>query len=244
MFRSEVKPAVLRQVVDTVSIIVGEGKFRVNQDGMSLKSVDPTHVAMVDLELNRSAFESFEADDQELGIDIEKLKNVLRSATPSDVITLHLDEESNRLILNMGNLMRSMSLLDTRHMTDPKIPDIELPAIVVMDGEELERGIKAAENVSDHVIISMDNESFELRAEGDTDSVDLKIPNDLLLDLKCDKRVKSIFALSYFSNMIRAARASKVVKIGLGVDYPVKIEFDIAGGKGHVLYLLAPRIPG
>ena len=244
MFKSEVKQAVLRQVVDAVSIIVGEGKFRVSQNGISMKSVDPTHVAMVDLELDRSAFETFEVTDLELGVDIEKLKNVLKLASPSDVVTLYLDEETNRLVLNMGNLVRSMSMLDTRHMTDPKIPDMELPASVVMDGEELDRGIRAAENISDHVIISTDSESFELQAEGDTDAVDLKIPRDLLLDLKCDKEVKSIFALSYFSNMIRAAKASKVVKIGLGVDYPVKIEFDIADGKGHVLYLLAPRIPG
>jgi proliferating cell nuclear antigen len=28
----------------------------------------------------------------------------------------------------------------------------------------------------------------------------------------------------------------------LGNDYPVKVEFKIAGGKGEVRYLLAPRI--
>jgi proliferating cell nuclear antigen len=244
MFRSEVRQAVLRQVVDAVSIIVSEGKFKVNQDGLSIKSVDPTHVAMVDLKLDSSAFESFEVGDHELGVDVEKLKNVLRLASPGDVVSLYLDEDSNRLVLNLGNLVRSMALLDTRHMPDPKIPDIELPATVVMDGEELERGIRAAENVSDHVIISVDGESFQLRAEGDTDSMTLKVPKDLLLDLKCDKKVRSIFALSYFSNMIRASRSSNVVRMGLGSDYPIKMEFDIADGKGHVLYLLAPRIPG
>ena len=32
------------------------------------------------------------------------------------------------------------------------------------------------------------------------------------------------------------------VEIHLGVDHPVKFSFNIAGGNGHVEYLLAPRI--
>jgi len=32
------------------------------------------------------------------------------------------------------------------------------------------------------------------------------------------------------------------VTMHLGNDYPVRVEFKIAGGKGEVRYLLAPRI--
>jgi len=32
------------------------------------------------------------------------------------------------------------------------------------------------------------------------------------------------------------------VEIFLGIDHPVRFSFDIAGGNGHVEYLLAPRI--
>jgi len=32
------------------------------------------------------------------------------------------------------------------------------------------------------------------------------------------------------------------VTIHIGNDHPVKFSFDIAGGRGHVEYLLAPRI--
>ncbi|MDH2905792.1 MAG: hypothetical protein PXX82_05525, partial [Methanomassiliicoccales archaeon] len=32
------------------------------------------------------------------------------------------------------------------------------------------------------------------------------------------------------------------IKINLGNNYPVKLEFEIAGGSGRVKYLLAPRV--
>ncbi len=42
--------------------------------------------------------------------------------------------------------------------------------------------------------------------------------------------------------MIKAIGSAQTVTMYLGQDYPVKLEFDIAGGKGQVKYLLAPRI--
>ena len=36
--------------------------------------------------------------------------------------------------------------------------------------------------------------------------------------------------------------SAPTVTLYLGSDYPVKMEFQIAGGKGEVRYLLAPRI--
>ncbi len=74
------------------------------------------------------------------------------------------------------------------------------------------------------------------------DSVSLKLPKNVLADLKCKEKVKSMFSLDYFSKMVKASSTSENVSINLGTDYPVRLEFDIAEGKGHVVYLLAPRI--
>jgi proliferating cell nuclear antigen len=54
--------------------------------------------------------------------------------------------------------------------------------------------------------------------------------------------VRSLFPLDYFSNMVKAISSAQTVTLYLGTDYPVKMEFKIAGGKGEVKYLLAPRI--
>ena len=42
--------------------------------------------------------------------------------------------------------------------------------------------------------------------------------------------------------MVKAISSAPTVTLYLGSDYPVKIEFKIAGGKGDVKFLLAPRI--
>jgi proliferating cell nuclear antigen len=242
LFQAKVKSETLKGLVDVVSTLVDEAKFNVNSKGVALKAVDPAHVAMIDLKLEQSAFEEFEADDTELGIDLDKIKEVLRLSRAGDIISLVQDEDKNRLVVSVGNVTRRMNLVDTTGMSDPKVPNLNLPAKVAITAEELQKGIKAAESISDHIALTVTPEGFEMVSEGDTDSVSLKLPKDLLVSLECKDNVRSLFPLDYFSNMVRAISVGTVVSMHLGNDYPVKMEFVIADGKGTVSYLLAPRI--
>ncbi len=242
MFEAKVKAEVLKEFVDVLSTLVDETKVNATKEGISVRAVDPAHVAMVDLSLDRGAFESYKSDDQELGLDLDKVKEVLRLAKMGDVIDLRYDEDKNKLVLIVGNITRRMALVDTAGMSDPKVPNLNLPAKLTIRVEELRQGIRASENVSDHIALTVSPDGFTMQGEGDTDSVDLKLGKDLLDELDSKEQVRSMFPLDYFANMIKAITSAPSVTMYLGNDYPVKLEFAIGGGKGKVKYLLAPRI--
>jgi len=242
MFEAKIKAEVLRELVDVVSTLVDETKVNATKEGISIRAVDPAHVAMVDLKLDRSAFDNYKADEQEIGLDLDKVKEVLRLAKMGDSIMLKCDEDKNKLILDVGNITRRMSLVDTAGMSDPKVPNLNLPAKLTIRVEELRQGIRASESVSDHIALTASPDGFEMTGEGDTDSVKLKLPKDYLDELESKEMVRSMFPLDYFSNMIKAISTAPTVTMYLGNDYPVKLEFQIGAGKGEVKYLLAPRI--
>lgn len=242
MLKASAKADILKQIVDVVSTLVDEAKFNIDADGISLKAVDPAHVAMIELTLGKDAFENYEGEDGELGIDIEKLKEILKLAHSGDSIKLEHNEDKNQLIIKIGDVTRRMSLVDTAGMSDPKVPNIELPTTMRLKAEELTYGIKASESVSDHIALVADDSYFEMSSEGDADSVDYRLPKEKLLALEAKGKVRSLFPLDYFSNMAKAIAGGSEVKVNLGNNYPVKLEFDIAGGNGHVRYLLAPRV--
>ena len=127
-------------------------------------------------------------------------------------------------------------------MSDPRVPNVALPAKISLGVDELQKGIKAAESVSDHIALSASPDDFEMYSEGDTDSVNLKLAKDQLISLDCQESVKSMFPLDYFSNMVRSIPGGTAADINLGTNYPVRLEFEIAEGNGMVNYLLAPRI--
>lgn len=242
MFNAKVKAEILKGIIDVTSPLVNEVKFNITKDGISLRAVDPAHVAMVDLNLKNDAFEQYDATEMELGIDMDKFASIMRLANSGNSVSLEFDEKANRLIISIGNLVRKMALIDTAGMPDPKMPNLELPGKVVLKASEILQGVRASEAVSDHLSLTMNKDNFELFAEGDTDTVNLTLPKDILEDLSANGKYKSLFSIDYFSNMIKPVKSDEPITIYLGNDNPTRVEFDIADTKGHVTYLLAPRI--
>ena len=125
MFKARIKADSLKEFIGTVGSLVDEAKLNVNEDGIQIKAVDPSHVAMIETNLVKSAFDSYEANAMEMGLDIDKFKNVLTVAGKEDMVELEKDDDLNRLVVNIGNLTRAMPLLDTSGMPDPKVPSLD-----------------------------------------------------------------------------------------------------------------------
>ena len=151
MFHAKIKSETLKGIVDVVSTLVDEAKFNIDPEGLEIKAVDPAHVAMVDMRVEKTAFEEFSADDMELGIDLDKIKEVLKLSRGGDILEIDQNDDKNRLIIRVGNIVRKMNLVDTAGMSDPRVPNVALPAKITLGVDELQRGIKAAESVSDHI---------------------------------------------------------------------------------------------
>ena len=248
MFKARIKADNLKEFIGTVGSLVDEAKLNVNEDGMQIKAVDPSHVAMIEANLIKSAFDSYETDVAEMGIDIDKFKTVLAVAGKEDMISLEKDDKLNRLVVNIGNLTRAMPLLDTSGMPDPKVPSLDLPAFVSVSVEEISQGLKASKSVSDHIALSTTKDSFRLICEGDNQNrVDLTLGKEQLEKLVSPEETTSLFSLEYFALMVNSLPPDRILHINLGTDLPVKVDADLAiedltGAQGNVKFLLAPRI--
>ena len=248
MLKARIKAESLKEFIGAVGSLVDEAKVNVNEDGMQIKAVDPSHVAMIEANLVKSAFDSYEAKSMEMGMDIDKFKNVLTVAGKDEMVDLEKDGDLNRLVVNIGNLTRAMPLLDTSGMPDPKVPSLDLPSTVNVVVNEIAQGLKASKSVSDHIALSTDKNSFRLVCEGDNqNSVDLSLGKEQLEKLDSPDEATSLFSLEYFSLMVNSLPADRILHINLGTDLPVKIDADLAvddmtGAQGNVKFLLAPRI--
>ena len=248
MFKARIKADNLKEFIGTVGSLVDEAKLNVNEDGMQIKAVDPSHVAMIEANLIKSAFDSYETDVAEMGIDVDKFKTVLAVAGKEDMISLEKDDKLNRLVVNIGNLTRAMPLLDTSGMPDPKVPSLDLPAFVSVSVEEISQGLKASKSVSDHIALSTTKDSFRLICEGDNQNrVDLTLGKEQLEKLVSPEETTSLFSLEYFALMVNSLPPDRILHINLGTDLPVKMDADLAiddltGAQGNVKFLLAPRI--
>jgi len=248
VFKARIKADSIKEFIGTVGALVDEAKLNVSEDGIQVKAVDPSHVAMIEANLVKSAFDSYEAAPVEMGIDVDKFKTVLAVAGKEDMVDMEKDDSLNRLVVNIGNLTRAMPLLDTSGMPDPKVPSLDLPASISVSVNEIAQGLKASKSVSDHIALSTTKDSFRLVCEGDNQNkVDLSLGKDQLEKLDSSEEATSLFSLEYFALMVNSLPSDRILHINLGSDLPVKVDADLAvddmtGAQGNVKFLLAPRI--
>ncbi len=244
MFTAIVGSETLRSTLDSVSVLVDECKIHLNEDGLTIRAVDPANVGMVDLRLDASAFESYEADDVVIGVDLTRLEDIAGMADSGQLIDIELDEEIQKLRLRMDGLEATMGLIDPNSIREePDIPDLDLPATIVLEGRDLNRAITAADMVSDHMELGVDveREVFYVDAHGDTDDIHLELSRDELIEFDVGE-ASSLFSLDYLRDINKAIPRDTEVQIRLGDEYPVKFTFPYAEGRGQVTYMLAPRI--
>lgn len=244
MFKANLKdPKLLKNSIDAISNMVDEVGINVTAEGMTLKAMDPAHVALVDFELKKGAFDEYEVSEPlVLGIDLERLNTILKRAGAEDKISLEHDSENNALRIRIKNASTRTFNLPLIEVSEEelKIPDLEFPGTVEINSKIINEGIKDAEIVSDHVMLKMDEETLYITASGDLGNVEVKVGKDEAISFDVKQGSSSMFSLEYLKDMIKASDIAATVKISLGDNIPVKMEFlaqDI-----RLCFLLAPRI--
>ena len=248
MFEAKIDASTLRACVETITAIVDEGKLRITEEGLKLRAVDPANVAMISFVLQRDAFDDFrfsiesEGDTEiEIGMDFMKLIGILGIGGREDV-ELKLDENAQKLYTRMGSLDYTLSLLDPSSLRkEPKVPELEFPAKVIIETEEFRRTIRAAEKIGENIVLGVDGEEFYMEAEGEMDKLRLGLSKEQLIDLT-PETVSSLYSLEYISSMSKGISHAENITLNLGKNYPLQMDFALAEGKVKVSYLLAPRI--
>jgi len=234
---------VLEDALDPVATLVSECKLRLNEGGLSIRACDAANVAMADVSLPKRAFEHYEAGGGVVGVNLDRLQDVLSMGSSGDLAELQLDEATRKLHIEIAELSYTLALIDSDSIRqEPDIPDLDLPASVAFEGSELGRGVTAADLVGDRVSLAANAalEEFLIKAEGDTDTVEVTLGNDELADADVPDRAESLFSLDYLKDMTRPIGADVIVSFELGTEMPVKFRYQ--NGEASVEHLLAPRV--
>jgi len=244
MLKGTINADTFRDSIDAVAALVTECRMHYSEQEVWIRSVDTANVAMVILTLQREAFNTYEATPGELGLDITKMKNIFTMMGKASEVSLDYPDGANKIEVRFEGYHYAITLLDTSTIKkDPNSPGIELPGVVTVAGADLYNTIKSAAVVSDKMWLGInpDKKVFYIIAEGDSDHIEREFTADEMISCNYSQ-ARSLFSIDYLKDMGKVMSHAAEVTIHLGSDHPVKFSFDIAGGKGHVEYLLAPRI--
>jgi len=248
MFKLKVSDAkLLRDMATAISILVDEATFKLDPEGMKLRAMDPSRVAMIDFEWPKTIFEEYVCPEPaKMCINISELLKLLKRAGKDEAVELSLDEKTGRLQVKITGKYSRDFTMPTLEASEEEVPTPKITFNVKAKTttQGLSQAIEDAQLVSDHVRIEADAEKLVLNASGDLmgATITLQKGNDALLDLEAKENSKATFSLSYLSEIIKAASAtSDIATLEFSTDMPVRIDFQQAK-EGKLTFFLAPRI--
>jgi proliferating cell nuclear antigen len=248
MFKIRMSDAkLLRDAVTAISTIIDEGTFVVGTEGIKLRAMDPSRVAMVDFTMQKTAFDEYTSDKEtKICLNLGELLKLLKRAGKDEAVELYLDETTAQFVMTIrGKYVRTfrMPTLETTE-EEQGLPKITFNSKITLTTDGFRQSLEDVALVSDHVRVETDGENMAMNAKGDImgASIELKKGSDALLSVEVTEPSKSTFPLSYLLEIVKAAVAtSDIVTLEFSNDMPVRLDFKQTYD-GTLVYYLAPRI--
>ncbi len=232
----------LKEVMEILSSVTNEAKLEFETEGLRVRAIDSARIAMVDLFVPKESFELYDVQEKiEVSVELDKIKNVIKLASGADNINMTIT--GNKIKFVLGSLTKTISTLDT-FVNSPKLPSVDPKNFAVMKKSEMDRVLRAANDVRDSIRFSLTDKRFEASSQSDSEEVDLILEQDKLVELKVQESASSSYPLDYLTKIIKAVAFSENLKIAFNNDYPLVIEFSFPEKEAtkKARFLLAPRI--
>jgi len=238
MFEVSVEDAKFwKNCIDAIVNLIDEGVLEAKADGIALRAMDPSQIAMVSFFVPRKSFVDYKTEGTEkIGLNFDNLSKFLARAREKEKLTMVL--EDNKLGMEFsGEGKRSFKIPLLDLSTGPqKEPKIEYDATVKVNAGQFKEILRDATLVSSHLTLEVSEAGFFIDAKGDSADLNEKAAAELAVK----KPARATFPLQFLDDIARACPNDAQITLHLKTNAPVKVEYAI--GDAALTYYLAPRI--
>ncbi len=209
--------------------------------------MDPSHVMMIDAKILPGLFDTFTPSEKMITINVAEFCKFLDRIGKDERPTIRYDKEKAQIQIlakKAGYTRRfTLSTLEPLQEEVPK-PKIFFKGKGRILTQSVERAIRDAELVSEHIKFVLNEKVMKIVAVGDMGSADNEFEKgDELLELDVEETAAATFTLSYLRDVFGILKnLTDVVSIELSTDMPLKIEAAASIPNIEATLYLAPCI--
>jgi len=218
-----------------VNTLVDEANLKVGPDGIKVRCMDGTRVALVDAVITRDAFEELSCEEEsEVGINLAQVIKLIKRARKDEAIEMVYDKDSAKVTFRIiGKYSRSYSFPSLELAVEPLPAIRELPytAILRVMTGELKRAITDLGKLADAVTLRATKNGLSIVAESELGeaTIDLSTDSAALLEFEIkEDQVTALYDLEYLTNLVKAgADLSDSVEMKFFTDGPLCLTHEL-----------------
>lgn len=247
--------SILKKIIESIKDLVTDAFLDCTNTGISLKSLDCSHVCLIELFLGAEGFQYYKCDkNTSLGINLSAMAKILKCSGNDDIITLKAEDGADQISFifesSIQNRVSKFSLklidIDSEHLG---IPDMEHKCFVKMPSTEFQRIVHELVIIGDTVKISASKDEIQFNVSGDMGNGCIEYKqcqnindNSKHIQVKStEEEMSLIFALRYLNFFAKATILSDIVTLQISPDVPIVVQYAIED-LGYIRFFLASKI--
>jgi proliferating cell nuclear antigen len=236
--------ATLLQIAKTTECMYDEATFTIDEEGLSYRMMDPSHVSLADIGIPNSCFETWSCiEKQVFALNIEEFRKLVNSLDAKGSIKVEIQNE--KILVTQNGFQASMKTIEPS-TTDVPLPHIPYDSTMVFsENEEIStmefvRTIRKIATVSDYVTIDCNDEKVILSGKGDNGESQKTFSKDQF-ELRNRNDSETTYSLEYLMPFLRTLSKDSQIEIGFSTAKPLRIQTRV-NNLGRIDIYLAPRV--
>lgn len=246
-----------KSVASVVMTIVDEASFEAGTAGLTFRSMDPSHIALIDLNWPNSTFEKYECPSTiKFGLKISDFAKIIKRASSNDSIEVSL-KNSSLNVKTSGSYVRNykINLIENADANASPLPKLSFDSKIVIGTSVLDKILTDIQVVSDNVSIeavagkqgltftgTADNGSATVVIGDHADKKNDTEDHHLLQEITVKETSKATYNMEYILKIVKAlSSASENITMEYSSKKPLRLEFILFGSL-KMQFFLAPRV--
>lgn len=255
-----------RSISSAIMTIVDEAYFEAGPKGLGFRSMDPSHIALIDIIWPDTAFEKYECTSTvKFGLKISDFAKIMKRANPNDLVEVNANIKASDNSLNIkttGGYIRNykMNLLTFGNEKSSPLPKLTFDSKMIIGSYALDKIMADIQVIANNMTIetiagksavtfsgNTDNGDAIIMIDsanhnGDSDRKEIEDPLYTVQEVIVKENSKSAYNMDYISKIVKAlAPSCGTITLEYSSKKPLRLEFVLLNAL-KVQFFLAPRI--
>ncbi|MBJ23946.1 MAG: proliferating cell nuclear antigen (pcna) [Euryarchaeota archaeon] len=231
-----------KKIIDAIKDVCKETNIEINESGLKIKSMDSSHVCLVNLNISSSIEEIICENPAVIALNLDQMSKILRLFdNEAQLIIVH---NENKLILTSsyeGKQAQFQILLMDIEMDNLDLPSFDYSTSIKMPSAEYNKLCSNFKEFGDSISFECSNDQVRIEISGDISSGHVVIENSEKNEIMIKNEITQAFSLKYLCLFCKACSCSDFCIIYLGQDMPMKLKFPV-GDDDILEFYIAPKL--
>lgn len=235
----------LEQLLKIVYTLNEEIQFQFNDEGILIRTMDPSHVALIDIALPNNMFEKYEANDQGFfQVRIEEALKVVKQFDKTDRINMEIvmNDSKEQLVLSSRELEYTINTIESSK-SDAPLPKISYDSLISLNNKDLIKYVTKVNIVSDYIGFDTVEYKTIITGVGDNSKCQIVLEKgmDVIKEITSKDHSIGTYSIEYLQPFLKAITSNPKITIEYSTQKPLRINVHLFN-IGRVHYYLAPRV--